>query len=230
MFRFGLKKGNSCLFQGATSRIFGGCAICHRVQMPHCHGVIVEIRTPPHPALPGHLPLKGKAFATALYNKKAIDHSIDGFGPSGESRTHGLLNPIQARYQTALHPDVTHCDGHYYTPSNRQMSTFSFAFFYKNCKIPALRGRAGPLGMHIFEHTHRPWFTLPANPQILLCTAPQIFTTSSQALTNKKAIDLSINGFWSEWRESNSRPLEPHSSALPNCATPGCHSKRQVLL
>ena len=26
-------------------------------------------------------------------------------GPSGESRTHGLLNPIQARYQTALHPD-----------------------------------------------------------------------------------------------------------------------------
>ena len=26
---------------------------------------------------------------------------------------------------------------------------------------------------------------------------------------------------WSEWRESNSRPLEPHSSALPNCATPG---------
>ena len=111
--------------------------------MPHCHGVIVEIRTLPHPALPGHLPLKGKAFATALYNKKAIDHSIDGFGPSGESRTHGLLNPIQARYQTALHPDVTHCDGYYYTPSNRQMSTFSFAFFYKNCKIPALRGRAG---------------------------------------------------------------------------------------
>ena len=26
---------------------------------------------------------------------------------------------------------------------------------------------------------------------------------------------------WSEWRESNSRPLEPYSSALPNCATPG---------
>ena len=66
MFRFGLKKGDSCLFQGATSRIFWGCAICHRVQMPHCHGVIVEIRTPPHPALPGHLPLKGKAFAKVL--------------------------------------------------------------------------------------------------------------------------------------------------------------------
>ena len=26
---------------------------------------------------------------------------------------------------------------------------------------------------------------------------------------------------WSEWQESNLRPLEPHSSALPNCATPG---------
>ena len=31
-----------------------------------------------------------------------------------------------------------------------------------------------------------------------------------------------LKGFllWSEWRESNSRPLEPHSSTLPNCATP----------
>ena len=37
-------------------------------------------------------------------NKKATSFSADGFGPSGESRTHGLLNPIQARYQTALHP------------------------------------------------------------------------------------------------------------------------------
>ena len=25
---------------------------------------------------------------------------------------------------------------------------------------------------------------------------------------------------WSEWRDSNSRPLEPHSSTLPSCATP----------
>ncbi len=28
------------------------------------------------------------------------------FGPSDRSRTCGLLNPIQARYQSALHPDV----------------------------------------------------------------------------------------------------------------------------
>ena len=31
--------------------------------------------------------------------------------------------------------------------------------------------------------------------------------------------------FWSECRDSNSRPLEPHSSAIPNFATPGsCRS------
>ena len=39
--------------------------------------------------------------------------------------------------------------------------------------------------------------------------------------TNKKSPQPFGWGLWSEWRESNSRPLEPHSSALPNCATPG---------
>ena len=38
--------------------------------------------------------------------EKSPSLSAEGFGPSGESRTHGLLNPIQARYQTALHPDI----------------------------------------------------------------------------------------------------------------------------
>ena len=28
--------------------------------------------------------------------------------------------------------------------------------------------------------------------------------------------------FWSEWRDSNPRPLGPEPSALPNCATPRC--------
>ena len=31
-----------------------------------------------------------------------------------------------------------------------------------------------------------------------------------------------VNFSWSECRDSNSRPLEPHSSAIPNFATPGC--------
>ena len=35
--------------------------------------------------------------------------------------------------------------------------------------------------------------------------------------------------FWSECRDSNSRPLEPHSSAIPNFATPGfCSVSRQL--
>ena len=42
----------------------------------------------------------------------AVKTTSDSFiaGPSGESRTHGLLNPIQARYQTALHPDFCNVD------------------------------------------------------------------------------------------------------------------------
>ena len=32
------------------------------------------------------------------------NHGI--FGPSVEIRTRGLLNPIQARYQTSSHPDL----------------------------------------------------------------------------------------------------------------------------
>ena len=38
----------------------------------------------------------------------------------------------------------------------------------------------------------------------------------------KKSRNLTVSGlFWSECRDSNSRPLEPHSSAIPNFATPG---------
>ena len=32
---------------------------------------------------------------------------------------------------------------------------------------------------------------------------------------------FAASAFWSECRDSNSRPLEPHSSAIPNFATPG---------
>ena len=39
--------------------------------------------------------------------------------------------------------------------------------------------------------------------------------------TMKKPLDLAIKWLsnWSEWRDSNSRPLAPHASALPGCAT-----------
>ena len=46
-----------------------------------------------------------------LQKQKTLDFSnkIKCFlyGRSGEIRTRGLLNPIQARYQAALHPDGT---------------------------------------------------------------------------------------------------------------------------
>ena len=41
-----------------------------------------------------------------FYNKKTEHPFQDTLhGRSGEIRTRGLLNPIQARYQAALHPD-----------------------------------------------------------------------------------------------------------------------------
>ena len=164
------------------------------------------------------LPREGKAFLWRFTAKKPLTFRSMAFGPSGESRTHGLLNPIQARYQTALHPDVTHCDGYYYTPLNCQMSTFSFTKMQNDCFVPP--------GWAILN-AYNSRFNLSANPPVRHSAG---FSKFADFSVHKKAIDLSINGFWSEWRESNSRPLEPHSSALPNCATPGCHSKRQALL
>jgi hypothetical protein len=47
-------------------------------------------------------------FLTTLWaNKKAPQTNkfvCGAFGPSGENRTHGLLNPIQARYQNCATP------------------------------------------------------------------------------------------------------------------------------
>ena len=55
------------------------------------------------------------------------------FGPSVEIRTRGLLNPIQARYQTSPHPDqclrLTTASIYYHTLSENA-STF-FKFFEK---------------------------------------------------------------------------------------------------
>ena len=203
---------------GEIDKQSSGCLCCvpHRVQRPH---LSVHARDA---AIFGFSsrgrPFEGKAFLWRFTAKKPLTFRSMAFGPSGESRTHGLLNPIQARYQTALHPDVTHCDGYYYTPLNCQMSTFSFTKMQNDCFVPP--------GWAILN-AYNSRFNLSANPPV---RHSAVFSKFADFSVHKKAIDLSINGFWSEWRESNSRPLEPHSSALPNCATPGCHSKRQVLL
>ena len=43
------------------------------------------------------------------------------FGPSVEIRTRGLLNPIQARYQTSPHPDISLCSS---APKYNSISCF----------------------------------------------------------------------------------------------------------
>ena len=87
-------------------------------------------------------------------------------------------------------------------------------------------GVAGPLG-HQDDREHlRP---SGHTPQAFHRQRLGASVASFEAVKNKKApnpfgfdapADLDSH-LWSEWRESNSRPLEPHSSALPNCATPG---------
>ena len=46
----------------------------------------------------------------AIIREKAISFSADGFGPSGESRTHGLLNPMirAMRLQRIFCPNRVH--------------------------------------------------------------------------------------------------------------------------
>ena len=72
----------------------------------------------------------GAAVVVLLYNEKRQPVKGWRFGPSGESRTHGLLNPIQARYQTALHPDIAARSGgkNYYTSSLHFCQRLFFIF------------------------------------------------------------------------------------------------------
>ena len=60
-----------------------------------------------------------------------------GFGPSDRSRTCGLLNPIQALYQTGLHPGNATILTHLY-----QKCKHYFQFFLKflsTCFLPLIR-------------------------------------------------------------------------------------------
>ena len=47
----------------------------------------------------------------------------------------------------------------------------------------------------------------------------EIFTLSIHTKKRREMLFSSLFS-WSEWEESNFRPHEPHSCALPNCATP----------
>ena len=59
------------------------------------------------------------------------------------------------------------------------------------------------------------WYT----PSVMRCTLTRDdIPLLSQWIKKSTGRNLSI--FWSGWQELNLRPLEPHSSALPSCATP----------
>ena len=54
------------------------------------------------------LSLLGPSVIMEFHNKEKSEHPNKDTptGPSAEIRTQGLLNPIQARYQTSPHPEV----------------------------------------------------------------------------------------------------------------------------
>ena len=60
-------------------------------------------------------------FSTMRAKKKCLLNGNTSFGPSVEIRTQGLLNPIQARYQTSPHPDIL--------LSARQLTYITTSFF-----------------------------------------------------------------------------------------------------
>ena len=61
--------------------------------------------------------------------------SSDFCGPSVEIRTQGLLNPIQARYQTSPHPDLLFCcasqrqEIYYHSPKENARGIFQIFYF-----------------------------------------------------------------------------------------------------
>ena len=68
----------------------------------------------------------------SLY-KKTRNLSVSGLGPRDWIRTSGLLNPIQARYQTSPHPDicfVSRLPEYISTPFQKKQALFFF--FPKN--------------------------------------------------------------------------------------------------
>ena len=53
------------------------------------------------------------------------------FGPSVEIRTRGLLNPIQARYQTSPHPDTLSRDSFHIVSHHGEKCKHYFLIFLK---------------------------------------------------------------------------------------------------
>ena len=65
------------------------------------------------------------------------------------------------------------------------------------------------------------------SPATLICVAFHGSNLPAEKEITGSPVELPV--IWSECRDSNSRPLEPHSSAIPNFATPGFFSCASAL-
>ena len=89
---------------------------------------------------------------------RKIKFGFLSFGPSAEIRTQGLLNPIQARYQTSPHPDLHLCPPECVTQAahidyhrlQKKASPFLkfFKFFCFPSGAPILRPRRGRISRY----------------------------------------------------------------------------------
>ena len=94
------------------------------------------------------------------------------FGPSVEIRTRGLLNPIQARYQTSPHPDICLLRSaleYISIPCRKKQALFSqiSKFFYG--------GNFAPVCAY---SPRSPWITLPIFQRVTTCCSATCFSSS----------------------------------------------------
>ena len=79
-----------------------------------------------------------------------MQFGLSSFGPSDWIRTSGLLNPIQARYQTSLHPDFILPRYHSTSGRNLQALFWLFSDFSRGRSDDGSGLRVGGLGVQIF--------------------------------------------------------------------------------
>ena len=94
------------------------------------------------------------------------------FGPSVEIRTRGLLNPIQARYQTSPHPDIYLLRSaleYISIPCRKKQALFSqiSKIFYG--------GKFAPVCAY---SPRSPWITLPIFQRVTTCCSAISFCSS----------------------------------------------------
>ena len=90
-----------------TQKCAGGGHMPLTIVLRLCYTKYIELVVGPAFFVPEGEKKKDAAFRSLplIQTKNLYLFRDTGFGPSVEIRTQGLLNPIQARYQTSPHPD-----------------------------------------------------------------------------------------------------------------------------